>query len=158
MQFNCPHCQQPLEATPDMVGKNFQCPACSKPLQVPATPPPSAPPPPATVTASFDQASTPPPAAPRTPGFAIASLVFGILSITCCISCLFIMFPILAIVFGHLSLSQIKKQPDVFTGKGLALAGLILGYIGLVLMICATVVGVVLNLKDPEAFQRIFQQ
>ena len=68
-----------------------------------------------------------PTALPPTSGKAIASLVFGILSFVLlpCLS------PILAIVFGHMSKSEIKRSGGTIGGEGLALAGLIMGYIGL---------------------------
>ena len=50
--------------------------------------------------------------------------------------------PIVAVVLGHVSLSQIKKEPQ--KGKGFAIAGLILGYLGvvaIVLLIVALAVG-----------------
>ena len=54
---------------------------------------------------------------------AIASLVCGILNV----------FPlsVVAIVLGHISLSQIKKSAGRIQGKGLAIAGLVLGYLGI---------------------------
>lgn len=41
--------------------------------------------------------------------------------------------PIAGIIFGHISLSQIKRNGDA--GRGLALTGLILGYVSLVSII-----------------------
>jgi len=65
------------------------------------------------------------PAAPVTPaktsGKAIASLLCGLLFF---IPCLFIV----AIVFGHLALSEIKRSAGRLKGQGLAIAGLVLGY------------------------------
>jgi len=59
----------------------------------------------------------------------IASLVLGILSIPMC----FLFLPaILAIVFGFVGLGQIKNRPGQ-SGRGLSIAGIILGGIGLVL-------------------------
>jgi type IV pilus assembly protein PilA len=58
-----------------------------------------------------------------TSGKAIASLICGI----------FFLFPpsaIAAIILGHLSLSQIHKSAGRLTGNGLAIAGLVLGYLG----------------------------
>lgn len=69
--------------------------------------------------------TTPGPVTPeKTSGMAIASLVFGLM---------FLFFPlsIVAIVFGHISLSQIKKSAGRLGGKGLAIAGLVLGYFGI---------------------------
>lgn len=62
-------------------------------------------------------------------GLAIASLVLSIIG----------GYPILsvasvsAIIFGHLALHKIKKDPNTYTGKGLAITGLVLGYFGLVI-------------------------
>ena len=58
-----------------------------------------------------------------TNGLAIASLVLGIMWF-------YWIGSILAVVFGHVSLSQIKRNPYQ-TGRGMAIAGLVLGYIGL---------------------------
>ena len=57
--------------------------------------------------------------APRTNGFAIASLICSLVCIN-----------ILGIIFGHVAISQINKTGE--GGKGLATAGLILGYLSLV--------------------------
>lgn len=58
----------------------------------------------------------------ETSGKAIASLIFGLL--------FFVPFAFLAaIVFGHISLSEIRKSAGRLTGEGMAWAGLILGYI-----------------------------
>ena len=37
MKLSCPHCQQKLEATPEMYGQITDCPACANALQIPAT-------------------------------------------------------------------------------------------------------------------------
>lgn len=67
---------------------------------------------------------------PRTNGLAIASLV-----------CAFLFAP-LAILFGHLSLSQIKRTGE--QGRGLAIAGLVLGYLATVAMVMLLVAGIAL--------------
>lgn len=58
-----------------------------------------------------------------TSGKAIFSLVFG-----------FFPFPvsIVAIVLGHISLSEIRKSAGRLKGEGIAIAGLVLGYLGIV--------------------------
>lgn len=33
--FECPHCQQTLEAPEDMAGETIECPACEQPIQLP---------------------------------------------------------------------------------------------------------------------------
>lgn len=60
-----------------------------------------------------------------TNGLAIASLVTGILGFLW-------ITPLLAIVFGHIALSQIKRTRQ--GGRGLAIAGLILGYLWVALL------------------------
>ncbi len=58
-----------------------------------------------------------------TNGMAIASLVMGGLSFSCCGCGL---FGLLAVVFGALALSQLNQQPQQ-GGKPLAVAGIVLG-------------------------------
>jgi type IV pilus assembly protein PilA len=64
---------------------------------------------------------------PQSSGKALASLIFGLF---------FFVFPaaILAIIFGHLSLSEIRKSAGRLTGHGMAMTGLILGYIGIAII------------------------
>ncbi len=65
------------------------------------------------------------PVAPaETSGKAIVSLIFGLF---------FFCFPfsIIAIIFGHLSLSEIRKSAGRLKGDGMAIAGLVLGYAGI---------------------------
>lgn len=61
---------------------------------------------------------------PQTSGKAIGSLICGIINV----------FPlfIVAVILGHLALSDIKKSAGRLGGRGLAIAGLILGYLGVV--------------------------
>jgi len=77
----------------------------------------------------------------KTNGLAVASMVLGILWI-------YWLGSILAIVFGHISLSQIKKSNGIQTGRGMAIAGLVLGYLGVVTMVLIlglVIVGVFLD-------------
>lgn len=67
---------------------------------------------------------------PRTNALAIASLV-----------CAFLFAP-LGIVFGHLSLSQIRRSGE--DGRGLALAGLVIGYVVTIAAILAVVAATLL--------------
>ncbi|OKH82355.1 hypothetical protein EB75_12765 [Mycobacterium sp. ST-F2] len=61
---------------------------------------------------------------PKTNGLAIASLVCSLLGLVTCAGT-----SILGVIFGHLAKSQIKQSGE--EGEGMALAGLIVGYIGL---------------------------
>ncbi len=84
-----------------------------------------------------------PPAAPQTSGLAISSLVLGILSFFT-----LGLAGIPAVVCGHLALRKIKRSPGTQTGGGLALAGLICGYIGFVL-VGLLMVGLVAGVTAP---------
>ena len=68
-------------------------------------------------------------AAATTSGFAIASLVLGIIGGS-----------ILAIIFGFVALSQIKKSGA--KGRGMAIAGVVLGFVWTALWILFVVVGI----------------
>lgn len=72
----------------------------------------------------------------QTSGLAIASLVFGILSILGAVFCGAFL---VAIICGHIALSQIKRSGGALGGRGLAVAGLILGYVPGVIAICVVV-------------------
>ena len=62
----------------------------------------------------------------KTSSLAIASLALGIF--------LFFPFSIPAVIFGHIALSQIKKSAGRIGGRGLAIAVLVLGYLGIALI------------------------
>jgi prepilin-type processing-associated H-X9-DG protein len=57
--------------------------------------------------------------------------VLGILGLTCILP---IIGPILALVFGIVALNQISKSHGAVTGNGQAIAGLVLGGVGLVML------------------------
>jgi prepilin-type processing-associated H-X9-DG protein len=73
----------------------------------------------------------------RTSGKAIASLVLGILSF--CFS-LFAAIP--AIILGALALNEINREEGRVTGKGLALAGIITGALGILIIPALMIPGV----------------
>src|SRR5437667_7710404 len=66
---------------------------------------------------------------PRTPLVAIWSLILAVLSFTC--GWLFTAIP--AVICGHIARSKIRKSGGTVGGKGIATAGLILGYVALVI-------------------------
>ena len=70
---------------------------------------------------------------PQTSGMAIASLVMGIVGWTL----LPLVGSILAIVFGYAARRDIRSRPDELTGEGMAIAGLVLGW----LMVALSVIG-----------------
>ena len=83
---------------------------------------------------------------PERSSLAVASLVAGILS--------WLIIPflgaIVAIVTGHLAKRDIRESNGALTGNGMATAGLILGYVQIVLPLCAVVVIVILVLLGPS--------
>jgi hypothetical protein len=66
----------------------------------------------------------------RTSGFATTGLVFGILSFACCPKFL---FGTLGLVFSLIGLSQINRHPELYEGRGIAIAGVILSSASLLL-------------------------
>jgi type IV pilus assembly protein PilA len=123
------------------------CPQCATPVQAAPTPPPppqqATTPSPAATSAWLNAPGAPaqstpqyPPQGqpyqqyqpPKTDGGAIASMVLGIASFVLCLSFL---AGIPAIILGHISRSKIRKNMGRLQGDGMALTGLILGYISL---------------------------
>lgn len=70
--------------------------------------------------------------APPTNGLAVASLVCSLLG-----------FSVLGVIFGHIALGQIRSKGE--SGHGLAVAGLIIGYIALALVVLWVVFVLVLG-------------
>src|SRR5271163_3470571 len=64
---------------------------------------------------------------PKTSALAIWSLVLGILSL----ACFTIFAAIPGVICGHKALSKIKRSNGTLTGQGLAIAGLVTGYLGI---------------------------
>ncbi len=73
--------------------------------------------------------------AAQTSGYAIASLVLGILSIVPGVYLGGLVMGILAIVFSRMAMTRIKAQPGSINGQGLATAGLVTGIVGLSLSV-----------------------
>jgi len=67
------------------------------------------------------------PSAPKTCGLAIWSLVLGILSFFC--FSLFSAIP--GVICGHKALTRIKSSGGALTGEGMAIGGLVTGYLGI---------------------------
>jgi hypothetical protein len=75
--------------------------------------------------------------ATKTNGFSIAALVLGIVWI-------YWVGSILALVFGYIAKSQIDRSRGLQSGRGMAIAGIVLGWIGvatLILVIVLVAVG-----------------
>jgi type IV pilus assembly protein PilA len=106
-------------ATSNADGSQF-CSKCGATLGIPSAS--------GTASSAIPVSAQPFPAGPvQTSGKALASLVCGIF---------FFVFPasVAAIILGHLSLSEIRKSAGRLGGHGLAMAGLILGYLGVAMI------------------------
>jgi len=103
----CPYCAKTIEDHARV------CPFCNTSLASPAAAPPFP--------------STTPPGRQETSGKAVASLICGILFF-------FLPSAIVAVIMGHLSLSDIRRSAGRLGGRGLAIAGLVLGYAGLAII------------------------
>ena len=78
--------------------------------------------------------------------FATTGLIMGLVSITfglCC--CYGIPFNVLGIIFSLVALAQIKGSPQVYSGKGIAIAGLVTSLLSIVLVALLMILGVALN-------------
>lgn len=74
--------------------------------------------------------------------FAVTGLILGIVSLTfgmCC--CYGLPFNALGIVFSLIGLAQIRQHPDVYSGQGLATAGLICSIVSLTLAAALMTIG-----------------
>jgi len=70
-------------------------------------------------------------------GKATASMVCGIL---------FFLWPftaVAAVILGHIALSEIKKSAGRLAGRGMAMVGLILGYIGVAFVPCILIIAAI---------------
>ena len=75
---------------------------------------------------------------PATSGLAIASMICGIVSFF-----VWIIGSLAAIICGHIALSKIKKSGSQLQGKGMALAGVICGYLTLAIGVTVLTVSIV---------------
>ena len=101
------------------------------PDEAPVAPPPPPPPPPPPIRTSTLQTS----------GMAIASVVMGVAGWTL----LPLVGSILAIIFGNMARQEIRQRPDELAGDGLAVAGLVLGWLSVgvsILLLCLGGLGI----------------
>jgi type II secretory pathway pseudopilin PulG len=87
---------------------------------------------------AFDQI-----AKPRTAGIAIASLVLGILAVTC----FSVLAGIPALVLGIMALNRVNRSAGSLTGKGQSIAGIVMG--GLSFVLLPVVLGILAGLLFP---------
>jgi Domain of unknown function (DUF4190) len=87
----------------------------------------------------------------RTPPVAIWSLILAVLSFTC--GWLFTAIP--AVICGHIARAKIRKSGGTLGGRGIAVAGLILGYIALVLGVMGIPLLISMIQSERERLQRL---
>ena len=90
----------------------------------------------------------------RTCGLAVASLVLGIVGLV--FFCISILPGLPAVVCGHLALSKIKRSGNTLYGRGMAIAGLCMGYIAILFTVIAMSIGFVGGFK--EEFTAAFEE
>jgi hypothetical protein len=125
--MNCPYC---AETIPDEL---VFCPKCGTQMGSPLPDSPAY------------RKPLPPGYQAPTSGKAIGSLICGIFFF-------FIPAAVVAVILGHLSLSEIRKSAGRLKGQGMAIAGLVLGYLGiaaipLILIIAAIAIPNILGSK-----------
>lgn len=82
---------------------------------------------------------------PKQSGMAVAAMVVGIVAFPLSWLIFGLVLGIVAIVLGHVSLSRINKSAGLVTGRGMAIAGLTLGYAGVAIVTSLTVLGFVVG-------------
>lgn len=70
---------------------------------------------------------------------ATQSNVLAIVSLVCAVLFLGGLGSVLAVILGHVSLSQIKRSGGSESGRGFAIAGLVIGYLGILAMVVVIV-------------------
>lgn len=89
-----------------------------------------------------------PATAPRNNPLAVASLVLGILAVTLGLCCYGLPFNVAALVLSIIALVQISKDPQRHSGKGMAIAGLVLAILSFALAALLLILGLALSSSD----------
>jgi prepilin-type processing-associated H-X9-DG protein len=80
----------------------------------------------------------------KTCGLAVASLILGVLSLVC----FGVLTGVPAVICGHLAKSKIKHSGGTLDGDGLAIGGLITGYIG-IFFVSIAILGIMAGMMLP---------
>jgi hypothetical protein len=92
---------------------------------------------------------------PQVNPLAITGFILSLIALTvglCC--CYGLPFNVAGIVFSAIGLVQIKNHPERYSGRGLALAGLIIGIASILIGVVLLILGVALSWSD---IQKEFQ-
>ena len=167
----CPYCSQELNCPDELMGKTVECPSCHKRFDLVFEDDGAAeePAPPSRSRGTRSRSSRPGRSRSRsrgrssrssydddeeveektgTSGLAVTSLVLGIVGLVLCLGPL---AAIPAILCGHLAFSKIRASRGSLGGAGLAMGGLIIGYVTLLLTIIAALVALMAAPKIKEA-------
>ncbi|HZA34266.1 MAG TPA: DUF4190 domain-containing protein [Vicinamibacterales bacterium] len=128
-----------------------QSPPPPPPQSPPSGPPPGPTPPPAPPAYGQQAGGYGYQSTPKTNGLAIASMVLGIVGV---IPYCFAVCSILALVFGYIARRQIDESGGTQGGRGMAIAGIILGWIGVgfaILFWIGIIIAVIVSDDDDTA-------
>lgn len=128
--MKCPGCGKDVESDATF------CPACGERLERETPVEPEQASAPSTSPTAARPPSPETPAGPQNSGWAMASLAFGIIGMTC----LPLLGSVLAIIFGAVAKIDIRKRPGELKGSGLATAGIVLGTVMVVLIVVSAAV------------------
>lgn len=93
--------------------------------------------------------------APRpTSGLAITSLICGIAGVVLVWAIIPVLASIAAVITGHMALGQTRRDPGI-SGRGMAIAGLILGY-AMIAIAAFTLIGIIISFLFVGAFSLPF--
>lgn len=98
------------------------------------------------------------PSAPVSGTLSSISMICGIISlIVCCFWPVSMPLALVAIILGHVAISQIKADPARFGGRGKAGAGLVTGYLGLIAAVIGFSFGLMVA-SDPDRMFDMFER
>lgn len=86
-------------------------------------------------------------------GLAIASMICGIVSLLTCYVHGLAAIP--AVICGHMAIKKIRESQPPMGGRGMAIAGLVMGYLGLLLQI-TMILGVIFFFKTSIRSSSVF--
>ncbi len=82
-------------------------------------------------------------------GYAVASLCCGIGALVLTFSCgIGFLAAVPGAIFGHLALREIRNHPLPMGGRGMAIAGLVMSYLAIALVVAAAIVFAVVVSRD----------
>ncbi len=136
--FDCPGCGRAI-STEASAGESVLCPFCQQVVTVPAAAGP-----PLAGAGEVPYAAMP--QQPKRMGLAIAALVCGIVGLAAC-------FPLAAVglILGIVALVKANREPSEYGGKGLAIAGICTGGLGIVVL--PATIGMLMAILMPSLSQ-----